>query len=168
MKTPQSPSRGRRRIAIALALAAGFGLATFSGLVAGPGGVGVVHAAEDEVVMYKDPNCGCCGKWADHMRDNGFSVKEISTGEMALVKSEAGVPRALGSCHTAKVGGYIVEGHVPAADVKRLLADKPAVVGISAPGMPLGSPGMEGPYEPDRYDVISFDADGKVEVFASH
>lgn len=169
MTATQTSSRGRRRIAIALAVAAGFGLASVFGFVAGPtGGAGIAHAADDEVVMYKDPNCGCCGKWAEHMRDSGFTVKEISTGEMALVKSEAGVPRTLGSCHTAKVGGYVVEGHVPAADVKRLLADKPAVVGISAPGMPQGSPGMEGPYEPDRYDVVSFDAGGKVEVFASH
>ncbi len=131
-------------------------------------GVGPVLADAEEMVMYKDPNCGCCGKWADHMRENGFAVKEISTREMGLVKSEAGVPRALGSCHTATIGGYIVEGHVPASDVKRLLAERPDVVGISAPGMPLGSPGMEGPYEAERYDVVSFDKRGKVEVFSSH
>lgn len=118
--------------------------------------------------MYKDPNCGCCGAWADHMRDNGFKVQEISLRDMAQVKRDAGVPRSMGSCHTAKVGGYIVEGHVPAADVRRLLAERPPVVGISAPGMPLGSPGMEGPYEAERYDVISFDADGNEAVFASH
>ncbi len=125
-------------------------------------------AGGDEVVMYKDPNCGCCGAWADHMREHGFSVKEIATREMGEVKRKAGVPQALGSCHTAKVGGYIVEGHVPAADVKRLLAEKPAVAGISAPGMPLGSPGMEGPYPADKYDVISFDRKGGTKVFASH
>lgn len=125
-------------------------------------------ASGEEVTMFKDPNCGCCGKWADHMRANGFQVKEIATREMGAVKRQAGVPQALGSCHTAKVGGYIVEGHVPAADVKRLLADKPAVVGVSAPGMPMGSPGMEGPYPADRYDVVSFDRDGKTAVFASH
>ena len=125
-------------------------------------------ASGEEVTMFKDPNCGCCGKWADHMRANGFQVKEIATREMGAVKRQAGVPQALGSCHTARVGGYIVEGHVPAADVKRLLADKPAVVGVSAPGMPMGSPGMEGPYPADRYDVVSFDRDGKTAVFASH
>ncbi|THF61143.1 DUF411 domain-containing protein [Pseudothauera nasutitermitis] len=126
-------------------------------------------AAGEDVVMYKDPNCGCCGAWAEHMREHGFSVKEIATREMAEVKQKAGVPRTLGSCHTAKVGGYIVEGHVPAADVRRLLAEKPAgMVGISAPGMPLGSPGMEGPYPAENYEVVSFDRAGKSTVFARH
>lgn len=118
--------------------------------------------------MYKDPNCGCCGKWAEHMRANGFDVKEVPTAKMLEVKRDAGVPQALGSCHTAKVGGYIVEGHVPAADVRRLLSEKPEVVGIAAPGMPQGSPGMEGPYPADRYDVLSFDREGGTAVFASH
>ncbi len=137
--------------------------------IAGFLGLGAAAAADPEVVMYKHPQCGCCGAWADHLRENGFSVKEISTLDIALVKSEAGVPEALGSCHTATVGGYVVEGHVPASDVKRMLAEKPEIAGISVPGMPLGSPGMEGPYEADKYDVISFDANGKtVGVFASH
>jgi hypothetical protein len=125
-------------------------------------------AAGEEVTMFKDPYCGCCGKWADHMRANGFQVKEIATREMGAVKRQAGVPQALGSCHTARVGGYIVEGHVPAADVKRMLAEKPAIAGLSAPGMPMGSPGMEGPYPADRYDVVSFDKAGNTTVFASH
>ena len=129
---------------------------------------GPALAADDELTMFKDPNCGCCGKWAEHMRANGFSVKEVATREMDTVKREAGVPQALASCHTAKVGGYIVEGHVPAADVKRMLAQKPAITGLSAPGMPLGSPGMEGPYAAKRYDVVSFDSAGKRAVFARH
>ena len=132
------------------------------------GGISAAVAADDEVVMYKDPNCGCCGKWADHMREHGFKVKEVATAEMAQVKGEAGVPQALGSCHTARVGGYVVEGHVPAADVRRMLTEKPAIAGISAPGMPMGSPGMEGPYPADRYDVVSFDAQGRTAVYASH
>ena len=118
--------------------------------------------------MYKDPNCGCCGKWAEHMRTHGFKVKEVATAQMGQVKGEAGVPQALGSCHTARVGGYVVEGHVPAADVRRMLTEKPAIAGISAPGMPMGSPGMEGPYPADRYDVVSFDAQGRTAVYASH
>ncbi|HRV78972.1 MAG TPA: DUF411 domain-containing protein [Thauera sp.] len=125
-------------------------------------------ASPDEVVMYKDPNCGCCGKWAEHMRSAGFAVKEVASARMELVKQEAGVPEALGSCHTAKVGGYVVEGHVPAADVRRMLAEKPAIRGLSAPGMPLGSPGMEGPYPAERYDVVSFDAQGRSAVFSKH
>ena len=125
-------------------------------------------ASPDEVVMYKDPNCGCCGKWAEHMRSAGFAVKEVASQRMDLVKQEAGVPEALGSCHTAKVAGYVVEGHVPAADVRRMLAEKPAIRGLSAPGMPLGSPGMEGPYPAERYDVVSFDAQGRRAVFSKH
>lgn len=132
------------------------------------GGISTAVAADDEVVMYKDPNCGCCGKWADHMREHGFKVKEVATAQMGQVKGEAGVPQALGSCHTARVGGYVVEGHVPAADVRRMLTEKPAIAGISAPGMPMGSPGMEGPYPADRYDVVSFDAQGRTAVYASH
>lgn len=131
-------------------------------------GIAPAFAAGDEVTMYKDPNCGCCGKWAEHMRAHGFSVKEIATPQMGEVKRTAGVPQALGSCHTAKVGGYVIEGHVPAADVNRMLAEKPAIAGLSAPGMPQGSPGMEGPYPADRYDVVSFDAKGKTAVFARH
>lgn len=139
------------------------GLALLVALGAAP-----AFGAGEEVVVHKDPNCGCCGKWAEHMRANGFKVKEIATTAMGAIKRDAGVPQALGSCHTAKVGGYVVEGHVPAADVKRLLAEKPKVIGIAAPGMPMGSPGMEGPYQADRYDVVAFDADGKSRVFASH
>lgn len=140
----------------------------FAAAVLGLTAAGHATAADEEVTMYKDPNCGCCGKWADHMRANGFTVKEVATAEMSAIKRSAGVPQALGSCHTAKVGNYIVEGHVPAADVKRMLAEKPAVTGIAAPGMPMGSPGMEGPYPADRYDVVSFDAKGKHAVFARH
>jgi hypothetical protein len=124
--------------------------------------------AEPEMVMYQHPDCGCCGKWADHMRENGFQVQQVKTLEMALVKSEAGVPTELGSCHTATVKGFIVEGHVPASDVQRMLEERPAIVGISAPGMPLGSPGMEGPYPDERYEVIGFDAHGGTRVFSSH
>ncbi|MBI1906947.1 MAG: DUF411 domain-containing protein [Rhodocyclales bacterium] len=131
-------------------------------------GAGVAAAAEAEVVMYKDPNCGCCAKWAEHLRDNGFKVRVVPSDDMGRIKSEAGVPRELTSCHTAKVGRYIVEGHVPAADVERLLAEQPEVVGLAAPGMPMGSPGMDGPYPADRFDVISYDAAGETQVFASH
>lgn len=127
------------------------------------------HAvADEEVVMYKDPNCGCCGKWADHLRENGFSVREVATSEMRVVKSEAGLPAPLASCHTATVEGYVVEGHVPASSLRRLLDERPPLAGIAVPGMPLGSPGMEGPYPADRYDVIGFDRKGHTEVFSSH
>ena len=155
------PTQSKRQSLRTLVASALLGLATL-------GGVPTAVAADDEVVMYKDPNCGCCGKWAEHMREHGFKVKEVATAEMGQVKGEAGVPQALGSCHTARVGGYVVEGHVPATDVRRMLTEKPAIAGISAPGMPMGSPGMEGPYPADRYDVVSFDAQGRTAVFASH
>ena len=143
-------------------------IALIGAAVLGLGATGIAAAADDEVTMFKDPYCGCCGKWAEHMREHGFKVKEVISQEMDQIKHQAGVPRALGSCHTAKVGNYIVEGHVPATDVKRMLSEKPAITGISAPGMPMGSPGMEGPYPADRYDVVSFDAEGKTAVLASH
>ena len=125
-------------------------------------------AAGEKVVVYMDPDCGWCGKWADHMRENGFAVQEVKTRQMALIKNEAGVPPALGSCHTAQVGGYVVEGHVPASDVRRMLDEKPALTGISAPGMPLGSPGMEGPYPAEPYEVVGFDAEGSASVYSRH
>lgn len=139
------------------------GFALFAALGASP-----VLAAGEKIVMYQHPQCGCCGKWADHLRAHGFTVEVIATREMSPIKTETGVPPALASCHTAKVAGYVVEGHVPATDVKRLLAERPPVVGIAAPGMPLGSLGMEGPYPADRYTVIGFDAEGNTQVFASH
>lgn len=131
-------------------------------------GSSLAIAADEPVVMYKDPNCGCCGAWAEHLREHGFTVQEIATQSMAQVKREAGVPEQLSSCHTAKVAGYVLEGHVPASDVRRLLAERPALVGLSVPGMPLGSPGMEGPYPAESYQVIGFDRAGGREVFSRH
>ena len=157
-----NPAQSKLKSVRTLVASALLGLATLGGVST------AVATDDDEVVMYKDPNCGCCGKWAEHMREHGFKVKEVATAEMGQVKGEAGVPQALGSCHTAKVGGYVVEGHVPAADVRRMLTEKPAIAGISAPGMPMGSRGMEGPYPADRYDVVSFDAQGRTAVFSSH
>lgn len=129
---------------------------------------GAVFAAGEEVVMYKDPNCGCCTKWADHLRENGFQVREIDSADMRMIKAEAGLPAPLASCHTATVEGYVVEGHVPASSLRRLLDERPPLAGIAVPGMPLGSPGMEGPYPADRYDVIGFDRQGRTEVFSSY
>jgi hypothetical protein len=119
------------------------------------------------VKVYKSPTCGCCNDWIDHLEDHGFAVEATNLRDVSPVKRANGVPRELDSCHTAIVGGYVVEGHVPAADVKRLLAESPPVLGIAVPGMPMGSPGMEGP-DPEPYRVLSFDKDGRVEVFATH
>lgn len=121
-----------------------------------------------EVVMHKDPNCGCCSAWAEHIEANGFKVKTVATADMASVKKRFAVPQRLTSCHTARVGNYVIEGHVPAAAIKRLLREKPAVAGLSVPGMPAGSPGMEVPGRQDPYDVVTFDKGGKSAVYESH
>ena len=121
-----------------------------------------------EVVMHKDPNCGCCGQWAEYLQANGFRVKTVMEDDMQSVKRRFAVPQRLTSCHTAKVGDYVIEGHVPASAIKRLLREKPAVAGLSVPGMPLGSPGMEVPRKKDAYDVVAFDKAGKTAVFESH
>jgi hypothetical protein len=118
-----------------------------------------------EVVMHKDPNCGCCGKWAEHLEASGFKVKTVPEKDMQAVKNRLGVPERLGSCHTAKVGNYVIEGHVPASTIKRLLSEKPAVRGLAAPGMPPASPGMDVPGNKDPYDVIAFDRAGKTRVY---
>ena len=136
--------------------------------------IGLAAAAQQRqtgpvVEVYKSPTCGCCSKWIEHMRANGFTVKSTDLGDMTKVKAKYGVPDQTQSCHTAVVEGYVVEGHVPAADVHRLLKEKPAVVGIAAPGMPVGSPGMETPYvKADKYDVVAFDKKGGTRVFAKH
>lgn len=120
------------------------------------------------VTVYKTPTCGCCRGWVDHLRTQGFRVETVDGDDLTMVKAANRVPGELESCHTATVGGYVVEGHVPAGDMRRLLAEHPPVVGIAVPGMPVGSPGMEMPgTPPDRYDVVSFDRSGATNVFAS-
>lgn len=119
-----------------------------------------------EVHVYKSPTCGCCEKWIDHLRAEGFRVRATDVADVSPIKAENGLPDGLAACHTAFVGGYLVEGHVPASDLRRLLAERPDVAGLAVPGMPIGSPGMEGP-NPERYRVLSFGRDG-VEVFAEH
>jgi len=126
-------------------------------------------AAPAALTVYKDPSCGCCTKWVAHLRANGLSPVVKDRSDMDSLKDSLGVPVALRSCHTAVAGKFIIEGHVPAADLKHLVATAPkGVIGIAVPGMPAGSPGMEMPGRADRYDVVAFGADGKTHVFASH
>lgn len=128
-----------------------------------------LQAMATEIVMYKSPNCGCCSDWADSLRKEGFTVVENQREDMEQVKASYGVPDKLSSCHTATVDGYIIEGHVPAADVKRLLDEKPEIVGLTAPGMPMNSPGMQAPgLPPKNYDVLAFDKDGKATLFSHY
>jgi len=124
-------------------------------------------AAVTEIVVYKSPTCGCCTKWVEYLRKQGFTVVEHDTSGMTAVKADLGVPDAMASCHTAMVGGYVIEGHVPAADIQRLLKEHPKVVGLSVPGMVTGSPGMEGG-TPEHYKVLAFDAKGATTVFSSY
>ncbi|WP_311274756.1 DUF411 domain-containing protein [Methylobacterium sp. WCS2018Hpa-22] len=119
------------------------------------------------VAVTKDPSCGCCEKWVAHLREQGFAVT-VTEGPVNPLKVRLGVPRDLASCHTAQVGGYVVEGHVPAGAIRRLLAEKPEGTGLAVPGMPAGSPGMEVEgMEPDTYDVVLFGPAGR-ETFARY
>ena len=119
--------------------------------------------------VWKNPTCGCCGAWVAHMKAAGFDVRVHNTEKLSEIKSANSVPQNLMSCHTAKIGGYVIEGHVPASAVKKLLLTKPKIKGIATPGMPLGSPGMEVPSgEKDAYDVLAFDDQGNTEIFSSH
>ena len=126
-------------------------------------------AAPATLTVYKDPSCGCCTKWVDHLRASGLKPLVRDRTDMDALKDSLGVPAALRSCHTAVVGRFVIEGHVPAADLKRLLARPPkGVLGIAVPEMPAGSPGMEMGGRKDRYDVIAFRADGGTSIFARH
>jgi len=118
------------------------------------------------ITMYKSPNCDCCGDWAKHMEQAGFTVIEKKRDDMGAIKSKYGVSERLASCHTAIIDGYVIEGHVPAEDVIRLLKERPTVVGLTAPGMPMHSPGMQKEGLPPRaYDVLSFTANGESSVY---
>lgn len=117
-----------------------------------------------KITVYRDPACGCCGNWMNHLTTQGFEPKNVVTADMDALKQQYGVPNDLASCHTAIINGYVIEGHVPAADIKRLIAQKLDVTGIAVPGMPNGSPGMESEDAPEPFTVFSFDQQ-KAEAF---
>ena len=121
------------------------------------------------IKIYKDPSCGCCTAWAESLETAGFKTTVEETADMPSVKTKLGVPDDLTSCHTGVIGGYAIEGHVPAADIKRLLKERPKAAGIAVAGMPVNSPGMEVPGEPnERYTVWLFTKDSKRSAFATH
>lgn len=123
-----------------------------------------IASADDELTMkvWKDPLCGCCSAWIEHVRAAGFKAEVIDSADMSRIKAKLGLPAKLASCHTAEVGPYVVEGHVPAEAIKRLLSEKSLSGGLAVPGMPVGAPGMEVPgIEPDVYEVISFGPAGE-------
>ena len=133
----------------------------------------VFAAIQPEIVtVWKTPSCGCCKDWVAHLRKEGFSVVTNDVNDTAPVRQKLGLPANFGSCHTAQVGGYVIEGHVPASEVKRLLREKPVAIGLAVPGMPVGSPGMEMPGEMlgvrDAFDVVLVTADGNSRVYQSY
>ena len=131
-------------------------------LLAGP-----AVAARDAVEVYKSATCGCCGDWIKHLRASGFEVRAHDVSDTAEYRRRYGVPGAFASCHTALVGGYAIEGHVPAREIRRLLAERPKAQGLAVPGMVPGSPGMEGPSS-DPYEVLLFQRDGRYATYAKY
>jgi len=123
--------------------------------------------AETQVEVFKSPQCGCCGKWIKHLQQNGFQVNTHEVNDVPAARKKLGMPDRLGSCHTARVGDYVIEGHVPAADIQRLLKEKPQALGLAVPAMPPGSPGME-TAKPVPYETLLVQADGSTRVFARH
>jgi len=132
-----------------------------SGSLAGQRGGAVVE-------VFKTPTCGCCHLWVKHLEQNGFTTKVTDMDDLSAVKRKHGVPARATSCHTAVVNGYVLEGHVPAAEVKKLLIERPAIAGLAVPGMPVGSPGMEVGSTVQPYNVLSFDKAGETKIFASY
>lgn len=124
-----------------------------------------IAATELDITVYRDPDCSCCGKWIERLTAEGFNPEIVLTADVDAIKHQYGVPDNLTSCHTAIINGYVVEGHVPPADIKRLIAQQPNVVGIAVPGMPIGVPGMESEEKPEDFQVLSFDRQGNTEVF---
>lgn len=145
----------------ALSLTAALGLSTLAVPSLAADGTESIH-------VYKSPTCGCCNDWIDHLEDNGFEVTATNTNDMGRIKADAGLIAGMGSCHTAFVGDYVIEGHVPADDIRRLLAESPKATGLSVPGMPVGSPGMEMGDRQDHYKVILFNEQGQTRVFSEH
>lgn len=163
-RTPAG-GRGSGTTSLVLVLLAAAGLGV--GLIALWPGTDPSAGAGEEIVVYKTPTCGCCNDWLQHLRDAGLPVSVVNVDSTQSIRAEAGVPNRFGSCHTAIVGNYFVEGHVPADLVRALITSKPDNLrGIAVPGMPIGSPGMEGP-NPVEYDVLALDSGGQVFVYAT-
>ena len=142
-------------------------LASFTAAALAPA---VIAKTRPQVEVWKDPNCGCCKEWVDHLQANGFQVKVYDSGN-AQARKRLGIPEQLGSCHTASISGYAIEGHVPAADIHRLIKEKPRAVGLAVPGMPVGSPGMDAPIyggRKDPYDVLLVLKDGSTRTYQSY
>ena len=125
------------------------------------------NEASPVITVYKSPTCGCCGKWVDHLKSQGFTVDAKNRNDLDSIKRELGIHPSVQSCHTAKIGKYIVEGHVPAEDIKRMIKEKPKIDGLAVPEMPMGSPGMEGNTK-DDYNVLAIKQGENPTIYNSH
>lgn len=137
------------------------------GLAGSLPGRDALAATNPEISIWKDPNCGCCNDWIVHLESNGFRTRVFDEGNNAA-RARLGMPQRLGSCHTATVDGYVIEGHVPASEITRLLAERPDALGLAVPGMPIGSPGMDGPAyggRQDAYDVLLVARNGETRIY---
>ena len=157
----QTPHAARSSASVVAAA----GTAVASRLFAQSAGQPATSRAARDITVYKDPNCGCCTEWVKHLRQAGFTVTVRDTAETEMVKRSFGVPAALESCHTGRIGKYTIEGHVPADLIIKLVSEQPAARGLAVPGMPIGSPGMDGSPK-QAYEVLLFDAAGKTSVYA--
>lgn len=126
------------------------------------------NAEQKTVVVYKSPTCGCCTKWVAHMEQNGFKVESHNVQDVSPYKKQYGIAKSLASCHTALVGGYVIEGHVPASDILRLLREKKDIKGLAVPAMPVGTPGMEMGNRKDKYNVIAIHKDNTTSIWSSY
>ena len=167
MPAPSDSNPPSRRDFLRAAAGLATGLAAGVVSLAAVRDIGAQPAPTRAITIYKDPNCGCCKVWVEHVRKAGFVATVHDTTDMASVKSSMGVPSSLESCHTARIGSYTIEGHVPADLITRLLKEKPVGRGLAVAGMPAGSPGMEMGGRKDKYDVMLFDKSGKSRVYAS-
>lgn len=161
MTSPEIETIDRRRVFWLLGSGLAAGLAVLAGRP-----LSAAARTLPPMTVYKDPSCGCCGIWTKYLQARGFKVRVVKTEDMEPIKRRAGIPGDLESCHTAILGGYVVEGHVPAPAIAKLLKQRPDVLGIAVPGMPAGAPGMPA-VSPEPYQVIAFSADGSQRVFMS-
>ncbi len=123
------------------------------------------YSGNKKMTVYRSPSCNCCGGWIEHMKKQGFQITDIKTDKIETIKQQNNIPSNLASCHTATIDGYVIEGHVPADDVKRFLKQKPQMAGLSVPAMPIGTPGMESGDRKQPFDVLAFNTNGKMAVF---
>lgn len=157
-------------LAVTVVLTSSIGLASCSANTSKTQDAAMIEQAAlvSELTVYRSPTCSCCGKWIEYMEAHGFRIKDEITEEMDVIKAQYGVPQTTASCHTTVANGYVIEGHIPAVDVARLVTEKPDVSGIAVPGMPIGSPGMESGDYVEPYTVFSFNASGETASFAEH